>query len=98
LTAIGSLSLIEAHAREKSLDPPRLAFMEDGVALLQSPVTREQLPEVLLTRLKLLQPYLENSLKDINKPTDFTRSSFDRIALNSSSATLDLLAGLACVM
>lgn len=97
LTALGSLSLLDEHARENSYDSPRLAFQEDGTAVLQSPVAREHLAEVLLTRLKALQPYLDSNLAGINKPSDFTRSSYETIA-NVAPTAVDLLAGLACVV
>ncbi len=99
LTALGSLSLLDEHARDRSLGPPRLAFEEDGTAVLQSPVAKEHLAGVLLAKLRELQPYLEGSLKNVNKPSDFTRSSYEEIASASvTPTTVDLLAGLACVV
>lgn len=99
LVALGSLSLLDEHARESSLSSPRLAFEEDGTAMLQSPVAREHLAAVLLAKLRTLQPYLEGSLGEVNKPSDFTRSSYETIALASvAPTTVDLLAGLACVV
>lgn len=99
LTALGSLSLLDEHARESRLGPPLLAFKEDGTAVLQSPVTREQLATVLLAKLRALQPYLDRSLGSVNKPSDFTRSSFETVALASvAGTTADFLAGLACVV
>jgi hypothetical protein len=53
----------------------------------------------LLDKLKALQPFLDRDLADINKPSDFTRSSYDTIALKCViPATVNLLAGLACVV
>lgn len=99
LTALGSLSLLHEHARENSLDPPRLAFKEDGTAVLQSTVPREQLAAVLLAEFRALQPYLDGSLGNVDKPSDFSRSSYETIALASvAPTTVDLLAGLACVV
>jgi hypothetical protein len=99
LTALGSLSLLDEHARESGLSPPRLAFKEDGTAVLQSPVAREQLAAVLLANLRALQPYLDGSLRTVNRPSDFTKSSYEAIALASVASTAgDLLAGLACVV
>ncbi len=99
LTALGSLSLLDEHARTNSFCPPRLAFKEDGTAVLQSPVAREQLAAVLLAKLRPLQPYLDESLGEINKPSDFSRSSYETIARASvAPTTVDLLAGLACVV
>lgn len=99
LTALGSLAMLDGHAYEKSLDVPRLAFKEDGGAVLQSPVPREQLAAVLLAKLRALQPYLDGSLGKINRPSDFTRSSYETIALTCVARTaIDLLAGLACVV
>lgn len=99
LTALGSLSLLDEHARKSSLDPPRLAFSEEGTAVLQSPVAREQLAAVLLAKLRAMQLYLDKCLAGINKPSDFTRSKYETIALASGHSTMvDLLAGLACVV
>jgi len=67
--------------------------------MLQSPVEREELAGVLLAKLRPLQHYLDASLGDINKPSDFTRSSYETIALASvAPITVDLLGGLACVV
>jgi hypothetical protein len=99
LTALGTLSLLDEHARDSSLGLPRLAFNEDGTAVLQSPVASELLSAVLLAKLRALRPDLDESFGRVNKPSDFTRSSFDTIALASvSPTTVDLLAGLACVV
>jgi hypothetical protein len=99
LTALGALSLLDEHTREYSLDSPRLAFREDGTAVLLSPVPQEQLAEVLLAKLMALQPYLDESLDGINRPSDFTRSSYEEIAFaNVAPTAVDLLAGLACVV
>jgi hypothetical protein len=99
LTALGSLSLLDQHARENSYHCPRLAFLEDGMAMLRSPVAQEHLAEVLLDKLKALTPILDCNLADINKPSDFTRSSYDAIALASDTPiAVDMLAGLACVI
>jgi hypothetical protein len=99
LTALGSLSLLDDHAREERLDPPKLAFETDGTALLHSPVVKDQLAAVLWARLRKLRTYLEtDNLATIKKPSDFTRSSYERIALTSKPAMQDFLAGLACVL
>jgi hypothetical protein len=99
LTALGSLSLLDEHAREHGLETPRLAFREDGTALLQSPVVSEQLAAVLFAQLEPLRSYLDGRLASLDKPSDFTRESYEAIALGSvTSATVDLLAGLACVV
>jgi hypothetical protein len=98
LTALGSLSLLDEHARAETLEVPRLAFEEDGTAVVHSPVVKDQLAAVLLARLRKLQPYLEVDLATVKKPSDFTRSSFESIALASKPGMLDLLAGLACVV
>jgi hypothetical protein len=90
--------LLDEHARENSLDPPRLAFKANGTAVLQSPVAGEQLAAVLLSRLNALKPKIDGDFAGINKPSDLTRSSYEKTALASSGTTLDLLAGLACVV
>lgn len=98
LTALGSLSLLDEHARAETLEAPRLAFEEDGTAVVHSPIAKDQLPAVLLASLRRLQPYLEHDLAAIKRPSDFTRSSYERIALASKPDTLTFLAGLACVV
>lgn len=98
LTALGSLSLLDEHARAETLEAPRLAFEEDGTAVLHSPVDNDHLAAVLLTGLRKLQPYLEQDLAAIEKPSDFTRSIYESIALASKPTTLDFLGGLACVV
>ena len=98
LTALGSLSLLTEHARAETLEAPRLAFQEDGTAVVHSPVVQDQLAAVLLARLRKLQPYLEQDLATVKKPSDFTRSSYESIAMTSEPDTLDFLAGLACVI
>lgn len=99
LTALGSLSLLNRHASENSYDAPRLTFQEDGAAELHSPIVREELAEVLHAELKSLQRILNGPFVQIDKPSDFTRSSYETIALASVDLTeLDLLAGFACVV
>lgn len=99
LTALGSLSLLDEHARERSLCAPRLAFNGDGGAVMHSPVGSAQLAAVLLAKLRSWRPFLEESLRNVDKPADFTRSSYENIALASvNSTTVDLLGGLACVV
>lgn len=98
LTALGSLSLLDEHARAEELEVPRLAFEEDGTAVVCSPVVKNQLADVLLAGLRKLQPYLEQDLAAVRKPSEFTKSSYESIALTSKPDTLDFLAGLACVV
>ncbi len=87
LAALGSLSLLDEHARENSCDLPRLAFQEDGTAVLQSPIVREQLAGVLLTRLHTFREYLDGNLANINKPSDFTRTGYEAVARESPTRT-----------
>lgn len=98
LTALGSLSLLDEHARAQSLATPGLAFREDGTAVVCSPVVKDQLAAVLLTRLRRLQPCLEQNLAIVKKPGDFNRSIYESIALAIEPGALDFLAGLACVI
>ncbi len=98
LTALGSLSLLDEHASAAALDPPRLAFANDGTAMLYSSVPKSELARVLFTQMQGLRPYLETSLADVRKPSDFTRASFEEIALQSTPETAAFLAGLACVV
>ena len=99
LTAIGTLSLLDEHAQENRLEFPRLSFDSEGTAVMLSPIPDERLAAVLLAKLRALQPYLEGSLGDINRPSDFDRKSYESIASASvTSATVSLLGGLACVV
>lgn len=98
LTAIGSLALLDEHARAESLEAPKLAFEEDGTAVVHSPVVKDKLPEVLLAGLQRLLPFLEKDLASVKKPGDFTRSSYESISRASERGTLDFLAGLGCIV
>jgi hypothetical protein len=98
LTALGSLSLLDEHARATGVALPRLAFKEDGTAVVQTPIESDQLATVLFSGLQALKPYLEQNLTDVKSPGDFTRASYERIALGSGLSSLDFLAGLACVI
>lgn len=98
LTALGALSLLDEHARAAGIAPPRIAFEEDGTAVLHTPVAKDQLAKALLDRLHVLRPYLEDNLAEVKRPGDFTRASYERLALGRSRRALDLLAGLACVV
>lgn len=98
LTALGSFSLLDDHARATGIEPPRLEFKEDGTAVVYTPVLRDQLAGVLIARLQALRPYLDQHLAEVKKPSDFTRGSYENIALGSSPRTVDFLAGLACVV
>lgn len=98
LTALGSFSLLDEHTRAEKLEAPKLAFQEGGVATVHSQIDRDHLAEVLLARLRKFQPYLEQNLATVNKPGDFTRSSYESIALASVPGALNFLAGLACVV
>jgi len=100
LTALGSLSLLDGHARENKPNSPRLSFKEDGTAVIYSTVAKDELPAILLDRLQNLQPFLEHNLAAIKKPNDFTRESYEQIAHSSCNNPhqIDFLAGLACVV
>jgi hypothetical protein len=98
LTALGSLSLLDEHTRQEKLEAPRLYFQGDGTAVVHSPVVKEQLSSALVARLRKLQPYLKKELATLNKPSDFDRASYESTALASKPATVNLLAGLACVV
>ncbi|MDA3934761.1 MAG: hypothetical protein PF630_10625 [Gammaproteobacteria bacterium] len=98
LTALGALSMLDEHARVETLEAPRLSFQEDCTAVIHSPVEKEQLAAVLLKRLQALQPYLENELAIVKKPSDFTRENYNNITQESNLGSLDFLAGLACVI
>ncbi len=99
LTALGTLSLLDEHSRQHEVERPRLAFMPDGAAVLATQFEEEELASASINRLQGLKALLNQAFKDVNRPADFTRSSFDAIAREESDAiALDLLAGLACVV
>lgn len=98
LTALGSLALLDEHARESSNESPRLAFAHDGTALLYSAVQKDDLARVLFIQLQSLRPYVETDLASVKRPGDFTRAIYDAVAQQSASGRLDFLAGLACVV
>lgn len=98
LTALGSLSLLDSHARERQQPTARLAFRRDGIAVLQSPIEADQLAGVLLGGLRSLRPSLHESLGEIKKPSDFTQQNFGAVASEGRSPTVELLGGLACVI
>lgn len=96
LVALGSLSLLQEHAREHALQAPTLAFQANGTAVISSPVVKEQLAAALLARLRKLQPILEQDLATVSCPGDFTRERFESTAW--TLAKPDFLSGLACVV
>lgn len=98
LTSLGVLTLLAEHAHEQSLAAPSMMFHDDGSTVVYPPVTADQLPAVLLNRLRKLQAYLERELSTVKKPSDFTTATFDRAALESEPDKLNFLAGLACVI
>lgn len=98
LTALGSLSLLDKHACMEGLEVPRLAFVDNGMATLYTSVDKDKLAAVLSSQLQGFRPYLEATLESVKKPADFTRASYENIAQQSTSATIDFLAGLACVV
>jgi hypothetical protein len=99
LTALGSLSMLDKHARDRALGRPRLRFQPDGTALLQCPVGRERLAAVLLANLRSSKSCLDKTLLGIQKPSDFTRSTYEEVATKCvDPAESDFLAGLACVV
>lgn len=98
LTALGSLSILDDQARARGDDPPRLAFNQDGTAVVYSPTCSDRISAELLSGLTALKRYLDQSLTEVKKPTDFTRKSYEIAALTSDRRSLDFLAGLACVI
>lgn len=98
LAALGALSLLDQHARSEKLDCPRLAFEKDGTGVLHSPVVKDSLPSVLLGSLRELKPCLQKDLAAVEKPSDFTRASYEGVARGCNRGTLDFLAGLATVV
>lgn len=99
LTALGSLSLLDEYGRRSANEPPRLTFAEDGTAVLYASVGRDDLAKVLLAQLQAFRPYVENTLGSVKRPADFTRVSYEEIALQGGAPDMtNFLAGLACVV
>jgi hypothetical protein len=98
LAALGTLSLLDEHARAETLETPRLAFNKAGTPVVDTSVDQGHLAAVLLARLQKLRPCFESDLAAIKKPTDFTRSNYENIAFASTPGTPSFLAGLACVV
>ena len=98
LTALGSLALLDERARQDSNDTPRLAFADDGTAVLYATVGKDELARALFVQLQGLGLYVETSLESVKRPGDFTRAIYDGVAQQSTSDRLDFLAGLACVV
>ena len=98
LTALGALALLDEHAREGALEAPKLLFREDGTALVHSSVAKEHLAQVFLARLREMQPFIEQGLKTVDKPSDFTKESYENAASTNNLNALHFLAGLACVV
>lgn len=96
VAALGSMLLLDEHAREQALPAPRLHFHGSGTAVLESPIAKNQLAAVLAAHLNRFQRCLEQDLGDLNKPSDFTRDSFQRLA--GMPEVADFLSGLACVV
>ena len=95
MVALGTQSLLDDRARSMRQVPPRLSFAADGIAILESGSSLEQLPKVLFDGLQLLRPRFEGDLGSLKKPADFNRESFERAA-RMSWETSKIVAGLAC--
>src|SRR5690606_34061803 len=65
---------------------------------LHSPIPRGQLPEVLLSGLRKLQPCFEQDLAAVKAPGNFDRATYEAAAQATNPRTVDFLAGLACVI
>lgn len=98
MTALGSLSLLDEHARRSTDETPRLTFADDGTAVLHTSLGENEVGSVLFTQLQELRPYVENSLSSVKRPADFKRTSYEKIAAQSLPDMADFLAGLACVV
>lgn len=98
LTALGTLALLDEGALGNSKEAPRLAFADDGTAVLYAPVGKDDLASVLFIQLQSLWPYVETGLEFVKRPGDFTRAIYEGVVQQTTSDRLDFLAGLACVV
>jgi hypothetical protein len=97
MAGIGTLALLDAHARSGGGASPRLSFAADGSARVESAMeSREQVVSALIERLRVIKPFYDRELADQKTPSDFTATSFAELARRVDRTGADILAGLAC--
>lgn len=97
MTAIGTLVLLDEHARSQQQPAPRLHFMRDGTATVSDvALTADAFVCAVFDELQASRAYYENALSDVKKPTDFTPLRFAQLAESADRRQSSILAGLAC--
>jgi hypothetical protein len=98
LTSLGTLSVLDQHARLSGEAAPRLAFDNHFTARIHTHLALGDVPQALRDGLKEIRRELSIYFKDIKKPADITRDAFSQIALIGPERIVDMLAGLASVV
>lgn len=101
MAALGTLAVLDEHARSRQLPTPQLKFTReftrDGTAIIGGfGFTEDQLVEMVFDDLKESLSFYDNELSTLKKPTDFTPVTFTQVATRASRKQLDILSGLAC--
>lgn len=97
MTGIGTLALLDAHARSSGTVSPRLSFSNDGTASFDCSLKgRGEIIGALLERLRAIEPFYVRELAEQDRPSDFTGRTFAELAHKVDRGGADILAGLAC--
>jgi hypothetical protein len=97
MAGIGTLALLDAHARSCDGPSPRLSFAMDGTACVDTAMERrDQVVAALIERLHVIKPFYDRELEAQDRPSDFTAASFAELARRVDRTGADILAGLAC--
>lgn len=97
MAALGTLVLLDEHARSCKLPTPQLQFARDGTAIIGGfDFMADQLVEMVFEGLKKSRSFYDKELSLVKKPTDFTRLTFAQVATRVSRKQLGILSGLAC--
>lgn len=97
VAALGTLALLDEHARSRQLPTPQLQFARDGTAIIGGfEFTADQLVEMVFEDLKESRSFYNKELSIVKKPTDFTQWTFTQVATRASRKQLNILSGLAC--
>lgn len=97
MAALGTLVLINDHARAHKLPVPQIQFARDGTAMVDGiDLTKNQFIAVVFEELQATRSFYDNKLSIVKKPTDFTQQSISQLAASASRKESDILSGLAC--
>jgi hypothetical protein len=97
MAALGTLVLLDERARAQQIPAPQLQFARDGNAMVDGiDFTKDQFIEAVFEELQASRSFYEMELSIVKKPTDFTPSSFARLAACLSRKQSNILSGLAC--